>query len=129
MTEQKTTHLVGSLSDPVTTFQHTIETQRTAALAHEQLLMFQLSTLQTDLEATRRMILGCDSALAALSSGKLTNMADTTTEQTSPETPPATPPADETPPVTPPSVDPPVIPPADIPPFLTAVSNRERLTA
>ncbi len=130
MSEQTptSTHLVGSLSDPVITFQHTIEAQRNAALAHESLLTFQLGILKTDLEATRRMIVGCDSALAALSSGVLTNLTeevktedDQNTQQSTPPTPP---PVDEYPPVTPAdNLDPPSSP-DDIPPFLTAARDR-----
>ena len=59
-------HLLGSLTDPVSTFQHNIETQRNAAMAHETLLVYQLTVLQSDLDATRRMIASCDSALMTL---------------------------------------------------------------
>lgn len=58
--------LTGSLTDPVTTFQHQIETQRSAAIRHEELLTFQMNTLNTDLVATRVLIASCDAALAAM---------------------------------------------------------------
>lgn len=105
-------HLLASLTDPVSTFQHTIEAQRQAALAHEQLLIFQLATLEADLLGIRKMIAGCDAALVSLN----TPAAPPTTSQTTTvpattypstlesETSPVTSPVDETP----------------IPPFLTS---------
>lgn len=103
-------HLVGSLTNPITTFQHTVETQRNAAMAHESLLVYQLTVLQSDLEDTRRMIDSCDSALETLSKGPV--VTPETTEPPVKSTPPdyTSTLEQETPP--------PAIPP--VPPFLTA---------
>lgn len=65
----KPSFILGSISDPTSTFRHMVETQRNAALAHEELLVFQLQQLDADLRATRNVIASCDAALATLTDG------------------------------------------------------------